>query len=244
MLGGVNLLAGHAEATFAPGKRAQRQIELCMIEVRPQHRREIKLGVRQLPQKKVTDALLATGTDEQIRFRATVQTQARLKTFRRDVFRTYLAGQRPAREFGGGLGDVPTPAIIGGDRQRQRGIVLGQMFCLADARANLLPEAFDIADYLEAYTVLVQLLHLAIERREEQVHEQPHLLFRAPPVLARKRKQREVANTVIAAGLDQIAHPLHALTVAGDTRQPAPARPAAVAVHDDGNVSWHLPRTG
>src|SRR3989338_9212402 len=223
---------------------AQRQLKLCMIEVRPQHRREIKLGVRQLPQKKVTNALLAAGTDEQIRLRGVVQTQERLKTLRRNVFRLDLAGQHPAREFGRGLGNVPTSAVIGGNRQRQRGVVPSQVLRLTDARADFRSEALDVADYPKAHIVLMQLPRLAIERREEQVHQQPHLLLRATPVLARKRKQREMANAVIATGLDQIAHPLHTLAVAGDTRQSAPACPAAVAIHDDGDVLWHPARAG
>ena len=118
------------------------------------------------------------------------------------------------------------------------------MLRLTDTRADFRSEALDVADHPEAHVVLMQLPRLAIERREEQVHEQPHLLLRTPPVLARKREQRKVGNAVVTTGLDQIAHPFHALTVAGDTRQSAPTRPAAVAIHDDGNVPWHPARAG
>src|SRR5262249_20859982 len=52
-----------AEAPLTAGEEGQRLLEVGGREVRPQALGEIELGVRQLPEKKIADAVLATGTD-------------------------------------------------------------------------------------------------------------------------------------------------------------------------------------
>src|SRR5207253_2099913 len=66
-----------------------------------------------------------------------------------------------------------------------------------------------------------------------------HLLLRPAPVLAREREEREEFDAALAACLDGLAHGFNTLAVAGDARQEALLRPAAVAVHDDRDVPRH-----
>src|SRR5256885_6000977 len=61
-----------------------------------------------------------------------------------------------------------------------------------------------------------------------------------PPVLGRKAEQREVRDAELADRLYRLAHRVGAAAMAGNTRQTAGPRPAAVAIHDDRNV----PRQG
>ena len=60
------LLAGAAEAALAPAVRGDRGVERRGVEVGPQRLGEVELGVRELPQQEVADALLAAGADEEV----------------------------------------------------------------------------------------------------------------------------------------------------------------------------------
>src|SRR5688572_3537776 len=62
----LELLARAAEAPLAPAVRRDRLVERRAVEIGPQRLGEIKLGVGELPQQKVGDALLAPGADEKI----------------------------------------------------------------------------------------------------------------------------------------------------------------------------------
>src|SRR5688572_1190661 len=62
-LGGAQLLARAPEAALTLLVRADRRLEGRGIEIRPQRFGEIELGVGELPQQKVADALLAARAD-------------------------------------------------------------------------------------------------------------------------------------------------------------------------------------
>src|SRR5688500_4817399 len=65
-LGLRELLAGAPEAALAPAEGVERVGERGGPEVRPQGFGEVQLGVRELPQEEVGDALLAAGADEKV----------------------------------------------------------------------------------------------------------------------------------------------------------------------------------
>ncbi|MNH09764.1 hypothetical protein D3C79_692250 [compost metagenome] len=88
-----------------------------MFEVRPEQVGEVQLGVGQLPQQEVADAVLATGTDAQIGQRQVTCCQAGLQQLGGDVVRTQVAGLNFARQALGGLSDIPLATIIGSDLQ-------------------------------------------------------------------------------------------------------------------------------
>ena len=85
-------------------------------------------------------------------------------------------------------------------------------------------------------TVGVHSTHLALQCSGEQTHEQRHFLRGATPVLRAKGEQREVGHTAGNASLDDTAHCLDSLGMTRNTRQVARGRPAAIPVHDDGNM--------
>src|SRR4051812_40688005 len=72
LLGGLRggeLLAGAPEAALAVLVRGDRFAEGLGAEIGPQRVGEIELGVRELPQQEVGDALLAARADEQVGLR-------------------------------------------------------------------------------------------------------------------------------------------------------------------------------
>ena len=64
-----HLFAGMAEASFPALKTVYSQFQQSMVEIGPQTIGEVKFGVRQLPQQKITDPFLAARPDKQIGFR-------------------------------------------------------------------------------------------------------------------------------------------------------------------------------
>ncbi len=65
--GRVELLGGTPEAAFALAIGINGLIQRFAVEIGPQTSGEVELGVGQLPEQEVADALLAAGADEQIR---------------------------------------------------------------------------------------------------------------------------------------------------------------------------------
>src|SRR3990167_8311532 len=75
MARGFDLITGQTETALASGIRGKCLLELRAIEIRPQDRREMHLGVGKFPQQEIADALLASGADEKIRLRRAGQTE-------------------------------------------------------------------------------------------------------------------------------------------------------------------------
>ena len=74
----------------------------------------------------------------------------------------------------------------------------------------------------------------------EQRHQHADFGLRPLPVLGRERVEREDLDAQPGRGLDDVAHGVDAGAMPFDARQ-VPARgPAAVAVHDDGDVGRKL----
>src|SRR5580658_10705822 len=69
------LLRGAPEAALTGGEECQRRIQLGGIEVRPQAVGEVQLGIGEVPQQEIADAMFAAGADEQVRVRQLRQGQ-------------------------------------------------------------------------------------------------------------------------------------------------------------------------
>ena len=78
----------------------------------------------------------------------------------------------------------------------------------------------------------------------EQFEQEAHLGLRPGPVLGAEGVEREYGDAHVGGGAHGAAERLDALAVARRTRQPALRGPAAVAIHDDGNVAGHAIRAG
>ena len=104
-----------------PTEMLDRGVELALAEVRPQRVAEIQLGVGEIPQQEIADALLAAGADQQVGIRQPGQRQVRAERGLVDVVGAQLAGDAALGELPRGPSDVPAPAVGDGDDERHAG---------------------------------------------------------------------------------------------------------------------------
>ena len=107
------------------------------------------------------------------------------------------------------------------------------------ALAQLRRKCGQLADEAQAHAVAVQLVDLTIERLQEQLHQSADLGLGALPVLRGEGEQGEGGDALAQAELHGAAYRLLTGAVAEHAGTQALLRPAAVAVHDDGDVGRH-----
>src|SRR5690606_36880534 len=87
-----------------------------------------------------------------------------------------------------------------------------------------------------------ELFGLVAEEAFEHLHEDVDFVLGTTPVFDGKRVERDVANAEIAGDADDFFHGIGTFAVAFDAGQSAFARPASIAIHNDGDVlrngSW------
>jgi len=86
----------------------------------------------------------------------------------------------------------------------------------------------------------VQIFEFVAQVEAEQTPEHVHFRAGAFPVLSRERVEREGVHTQPGTVLYDGAHPLNTGAMPGKPGQTAPLGPAAVSIHDDGDVTRHL----
>ena len=97
-------------------------------------------------------------------------------------------------------------------------------------------ERLGAADHVEADVVAQQRRELEAEVALEQHHQRADFSGRALPVLDRERVERQHLEAEPRRGFDDVADRVDAGAMPFDARQVPLAGPAAVAVHDDGDV--------
>jgi len=137
----------------------------------------------------------------------------------------------------GRLEDIPAPAVIGGNRQRQPFIACRFGFRAANEVLNARIELRQVAHDAQADAVGVQLADLALERGHEMPHEERHFFHGPAPVFGAEREKRQIFDARARARLDGRTHRIDAARMARYARQTSLRRPAAVAVHDDRDVA-------
>src|SRR5262249_48774599 len=131
-------------------------------------------------------------------------------------------------------------AVVERDRERHGAVVLRLLlraFHLVQDAPRKPPVA--AADELHLYVPRVHLVGPAAERVSLEVHQVADLAGRPLPVLGGEREHRQVLQASFERSLDDVEQRLLAAVVALRPRQAALLGPAAVAVHDDGDVSGH-----
>src|SRR5690349_15886407 len=107
----AHLFAGQAEATFARGEGSQCRLEVRHVEIGPQRLADVQLGVGQIPQQEIADAVIATGADEQIRIADLRERELARETLLVDLLGTQRTARDLRRQAPRGLQDVPAAAV-------------------------------------------------------------------------------------------------------------------------------------
>src|SRR5437667_12214887 len=95
------------------------------------------------------------------------------------------------------------------------------------------------SDLLESDRVLTERGELGLQIAAQQSHQEIGFAARTLlPVLFRKGIERERRNADARRRFYRRPYRRHSGPVSGNARQMAAARPASVAVHDDGDVLW------
>ena len=128
-------------------------------------------------------------------------------------------------------------AVIEGDRQRQPAIVPGQRLRPRRARRRCRARALSRSPMIRTRTPfwLSSARSLRMKRLSRPISIATSSGGRRP-VFGGKAVDRQVAHAVLDRRADRAAHRLDAAPVALEARQAARLRPAAVAVHDDGDM--------
>ena len=211
-----------------------------LIEIGPGGVGHPQLGIADLPEKEVADAHLAGGADEEVGIGHPGGVEGPTEAFLVDRVgieapRAHFTGQAP-----GGLDNLAAGTVV--DRQAElHAVVAGRQFGgPVEGGERLRGETFTAPDHRQPDTLLHEERPLLDEILLEEAHQEGELGLGAPPVLAREAKERELVDAKANALLGRPADTRHAAAVPLNARQAAALRPAAVAVHDDGD----MPRRG
>src|SRR5439155_9914440 len=83
----------------------------------------------------------------------------------------------------------------------------------------------------------VERIQLTANVETQQAHQIADLVFGPSPILRRKGIKGQALHPGLACGAQRPARSFGAFAMAGNPRQSPALRPAAVAVHDDGDVA-------
>ena len=88
----------------------------------------------------------------------------------------------------------------------------------------------------EANIIFVDSREFAFQIFAEETHQEIHFGLGAAPIFEREGVESEARELEAGAGFDDFAGGFYSGAVSGDAREMTALRPAAVAVHDDGEV--------
>src|SRR5688572_23504567 len=118
----AHLFARQAEAALASAECGERSLEVRLVEIRPQHIADVDLGIGEIPQQEIADAMIAAGADEQVRIRHVAEAEF----FREARLVDGVDTDGAACDFRGQLArrlqDVPASAVTHGHLQPEAGV--------------------------------------------------------------------------------------------------------------------------
>ena len=208
---------------------------MFLSEVRPERLGHPNFRIGRLPKKKIAQPHFAAGADEQVGIgngRGVEMTaDSALVNFDLAV-RARLRDQRPHR-----VHDLRARAVIQRQRQPQARVALrlfdGPLEVPPHGRGKLR----NPADDAQTDVLLVQFPDFFLQVLAQQLHQELDFCVRALPVFDGKSVKRQVRDAEARAGLHRLANRSDAGAMPCDAWQAALLRPAAVAVHNHGDVA-------
>ena len=148
---------------------------------------------------------------------------------------------RLGEDRAGGVDDLRARAVVEGEREGGAGVARGGLGRPLHGVLHFAGQLVDAADVFHADVVVVHALDVADEVAPQQLHQEVDLgLGAAQVVLEREGVEGDEGQVDARGGLDDELDAFGALLVAEEALQRALASPAAVAVHDDGDVLGNL----
>ena len=244
------------EASFAALVGGDGFKEMETVEVGPETVGDEDLGVGDLPEEEVGDALLAGGTNNQIGIGHVPGVEGArdgglVQGFERAGSKEIVDRAATGVSFGGEIGedgsdsveDLGTGAVVEREREGGAGVFRGCFHGPLHGVLDFLREVEGAADVGHADVVVVHALDVADEVALEELHEEADLgLGTAEVVFKREGVKGEPGKVNAGGGLDDILDRLGALLMAEEALEGAFAGPPAVAVHDDGYMLGDLGR--
>src|SRR5712691_5602003 len=210
-------------------------------DVGPEDRRDVQLGVGELPQQEIGEPAFTGRPDQQVRVAPGRRVELGADGVLVDVLESldaleHLFGEearRPGQLAARGVGDAQI------ERQPRAVPCLPLDALHRRPRAGREPGA--VAQHVDRHPLVLQLGYFPRDVLLEQPHQRGDLGRGTLPVLLREGEQREHLHPGLERAFDRLAHRLHPRPVAQRPGQAALARPATVAVHDDGHVARRGP---
>ena len=249
-------LAEATEATLAALVSGDGFEEMKAAEVGPEAVGNEDLGVGDLPEEEVGDALLAGGADHEVgvghvRGVEGAGDAGLVEGLEGAGAEEVVDGAAAVVGLGGevgedaadGVDDLGAGAVVEREGKGGAGVFGGGLGGPLHGVLHLLGKIVGAADVGHADVVVVHALDVADEVALEELHEEADLcLGAAQIVFERKGVEGEPGKVDAGGGLDDKLNGFGALLVAEETLEGALAGPTAVAVHDDGDVLGNLGR--
>ena len=135
-----------------------------------------------------------------------------------------------------GPDDLLPAAVVEGDDERQAGVALSGRLRVLNQAQDVGRQRVTVADDPDPDVVGVEIREVVADEELDQAEQVRDLLRRPAPVLGGEAVDREVADTELTGGAHGAADRLDAAAMTLDPRQSPPGGPAAVPVHDDGDM--------
>src|SRR3990172_5948005 len=142
--------------------------------------------------------------------------------------------------------EIGDPLLAGGpDQEVGVGAVAREELAAEGALVDLVAgepagggrEALQLAEHAHLLSLPLELVRLPLDVLLQERHQRRNLARGPLPVLLREGEEREHLEPHLEGPFHHLAHRLHPAPVPQGARQPALARPASVAIHDDGDVA-------
>src|SRR5690554_2495687 len=208
-------------------------------EVRPERIEEHHLGIRALPEQEVARALLPRRTHEEVDIRHLGRVEVAPDRLLADTRRAEPTGRDLRSDVSHRIRQLVAAAIVDAHRQREGAVARCQAFRELQLLDDGCPQPRAAPCPPHAHAPLVELIPAAVEHLAVEAHEEAHLVGRTLPVLGREGINAEVLDTDLDRPCDDVEEGGFASPVTLDPGQAARVRPAAVAVHDNGDMLWN-----
>lgn len=212
-------------------------------KVRPEHSGQIQLGIGSLPQEEVAEAKLTAGADDQVQLRQIARIEMTVDGVLVDIEEVIDAAIISGRVHHGveGVHDFRSGAVIQRQSEHHAGVVAGFLARPGHAFLNAFRQMPVAADERKPDVIALHQRQFIFQVAMEQLHQEVDLGRGPAQEILRGKGIESQSRKLDARGrLHDVTHGFNSAFVAGDAWQMTTPGPAAIAVHNDGNMPGKL----